>query len=219
MVVLSFIGTSPQLLIFICQEKELAKEMGGLSVEASTSTASSGGAGGATDGVKKYNKSSFFDEISCDVLDRAAGTGGRELTTNALLFHRTRVKLARFHDGGQSSCTPCVLRTSRVCCLAAIADVYRDDGSECIFSVYGTFTSFVFVRRLIRAPAACNARGRDGHEHGHVWHNRLTTRPTPRRTRSQPEQTWRRWGRRWRPRHPRRSRSRGHRGRDRGRYR
>lgn len=65
------------LLIFLCQEKELAKEMGGLSVEASNSTASSGGAGGATDGVKKYNKSSFFDEISCDVLDRAAGTGAR----------------------------------------------------------------------------------------------------------------------------------------------
>lgn len=32
------------------------------------------------DAVKKYNKSSFFDEISCDVLDRAQGMqGGRDI--------------------------------------------------------------------------------------------------------------------------------------------
>ena len=55
------------------QEKELAKEMDGLSL-AQASSSAAGGAAGATDGVKKYNKSSFFDEISCDVLDRAAGT-------------------------------------------------------------------------------------------------------------------------------------------------
>lgn len=56
------------------QEKELAKELDGLSLAAQTSqsTAATGGTG--SDGVKKYNKSSFFDEISCDVLDRAAGT-------------------------------------------------------------------------------------------------------------------------------------------------
>lgn len=46
--------------------------MDGLSLAQGSSSAS-GGAAGATDGVKKYNKSSFFDEISCDVLDRAAG--------------------------------------------------------------------------------------------------------------------------------------------------
>ncbi len=46
--------------------------MDGLSL-AQGSGSASGGAAGATDGVKKYNKSSFFDEISCDVLDRAAG--------------------------------------------------------------------------------------------------------------------------------------------------
>jgi len=62
-----------QLLAVPSQEKELAKEMDGLSLAQGSSSAS-GGAAGATDGVKKYNKSSFFDEISCDVLDRAAGT-------------------------------------------------------------------------------------------------------------------------------------------------
>lgn len=55
------------------QEKELAKEMDDLSMGTQASSSAVGGAGGATDGVKKYNKSSFFDEISCDVLDRAAG--------------------------------------------------------------------------------------------------------------------------------------------------
>lgn len=44
--------------------------MGGLSL--GKESASSGTP--AVDGVKKYNKSSFFDEISCDVLDRAQGT-------------------------------------------------------------------------------------------------------------------------------------------------
>lgn len=58
------------------QEKELAKEMDGLNIVAQTSSSAAGGAGGAADGVKKYNKSSFFDEISCDVLDRAAGAEG-----------------------------------------------------------------------------------------------------------------------------------------------
>lgn len=54
------------------QEKELAKEMDGLNLTQNTAAAGAGGAG-AVDGVKKYNKSSFFDEISCDVLDRAQG--------------------------------------------------------------------------------------------------------------------------------------------------
>lgn len=52
------------------QEKELAKEMDGLNL---TQSANAGAGAGAADGVKKYNKSSFFDEISCDVLDRAQG--------------------------------------------------------------------------------------------------------------------------------------------------
>lgn len=30
--------------------------------------------------VKKYDKSSFFDEISCDVLDRAQGKGEHGIT-------------------------------------------------------------------------------------------------------------------------------------------
>lgn len=49
--------------------------MDGLSLVAQTSrsTTAAGGGTGA-DAVKTYNKSSFFDEISCDVLDRAAGT-------------------------------------------------------------------------------------------------------------------------------------------------
>lgn len=47
--------------------------MDGLSMGAQASSSAVGGVGGATDGVKKYNKSSFFDEISCDVLDKAAG--------------------------------------------------------------------------------------------------------------------------------------------------
>lgn len=48
------------------QEKEFAKEMDNLSLgQAGTS------AGGEV--VKKYDKSSFFDEISCDILDRAQG--------------------------------------------------------------------------------------------------------------------------------------------------
>lgn len=51
------------------QEKELAKEMGGLNLTQKTAATGAGG----VDGVKKYNKSSFFDEISCDVLDRAEG--------------------------------------------------------------------------------------------------------------------------------------------------
>lgn len=38
-----------------------------------TKMASSAPAGDGADGVKTYNKSSFFDEISCDVLDRAQG--------------------------------------------------------------------------------------------------------------------------------------------------
>lgn len=38
-----------------------------------TQTANAGAGAGVVDGVKKYNKSSFFDEISCDVLDRAQG--------------------------------------------------------------------------------------------------------------------------------------------------
>lgn len=71
------------------QEKELAKEMGGLSMGAQASSSAVGGAGGATDGVKKYNKSSFFDEISNDVLDRAAGAGEVDSTCSceAVLFH------------------------------------------------------------------------------------------------------------------------------------
>ncbi|CAN0393796.1 unnamed protein product [Ectocarpus sp. 12 AP-2014] len=86
------------------KEKELAKEMGGLSVEASNSTASSGGAGGATDGVKKYNKSSFFDEISCDVLDRAAGrqprvTRAAEMDMNMDTFGTTGLQHARRRGG------------------------------------------------------------------------------------------------------------------------
>lgn len=43
--------------------------MDGLNLIQKTATAG----GGGVDGVKKYNKSSFFDEISCDVLDRAQG--------------------------------------------------------------------------------------------------------------------------------------------------
>ncbi|CBN73862.1 Novel Sm-like protein with long N-and C-terminal domains [Ectocarpus siliculosus] len=86
------------------KEKELAKEMGGLSVEASNSTASSGGAGGATDSVKKYNKSSFFDEISCDVLDRAAGrqprvTRAAEMDMNMDTFGTTGLQHARRRGG------------------------------------------------------------------------------------------------------------------------
>lgn len=50
------------------QEKEFAKEMGGLGVGQDSAPSS-----GTSEGVKKYNKSSFFDEISCDVLDRAQG--------------------------------------------------------------------------------------------------------------------------------------------------
>lgn len=65
-----------QLVALRLQEKELAKEMDGLNIVAHTSSSAAGGAGGAADGVKKYNKSSFFDEISCDVLDRAAGVEG-----------------------------------------------------------------------------------------------------------------------------------------------
>ena len=65
----------------VVQEKELAKEMDSLSMGAQASSSAVGGAGGATDGVKKYNKSSFFDEISCDVLDKAAGEG-REYKLN-----------------------------------------------------------------------------------------------------------------------------------------
>lgn len=62
------------------QEKELAKEMDGLKIVAHASGSAAGGAGGVADGVKKYNKSSFFDEISCDVLDRAAGVEGEGWT-------------------------------------------------------------------------------------------------------------------------------------------
>lgn len=51
------------------QEKELAKEMGGLGLGDGEGQSSSVAAGGA----KKYSKSSFFDNISCDVLDRAQG--------------------------------------------------------------------------------------------------------------------------------------------------
>lgn len=43
--------------------------MDGLNLTQKTAAAGAGG----VDGVKKYNKSSFFDEISCDVLDRAQG--------------------------------------------------------------------------------------------------------------------------------------------------
>lgn len=64
---------SSQFIALPLQEKELAKEMTGLNIVAQTSSSAAGGAGGTADGVKKYNKSSFFDEISCDVLDRAAG--------------------------------------------------------------------------------------------------------------------------------------------------
>lgn len=68
------------LLAVSLQEKELAKEMDGLSMGAQVSSSAAGGVGGASDGVKKYNKSSFFDEISCDVLDRAAGAEGADCT-------------------------------------------------------------------------------------------------------------------------------------------
>lgn len=75
----------------LLQEKELAKEMDGLSMGAQASSSTVGGAGGATDGVKKYNKSSFFDEISCDVLDRAAGVEGVDSTRSCetALFRQT----------------------------------------------------------------------------------------------------------------------------------
>lgn len=65
--------SSPLTSCYVLQEKELAKEMDSLSMGAQASSSAVGGSGGATDGVKKYNKSSFFDEISNDVLDRAAG--------------------------------------------------------------------------------------------------------------------------------------------------
>lgn len=58
----------------ILQEKEMAKEMNVLSLVQGSGTAESGL--DASEGVKKYSKSSFFDEISCDVLDRAKGKHG-----------------------------------------------------------------------------------------------------------------------------------------------
>ena len=56
------------------QEKELEKEMRGLGLGGqSASAAAEGGDGGGGGEVKKYSNCSFFDNISCDVLDRAQG--------------------------------------------------------------------------------------------------------------------------------------------------
>lgn len=55
--------------------------MDGLNVAQTSSSATAASAmGAASDSVKKYNKSSFFDEISCDVLDRAQGERRRRPT-------------------------------------------------------------------------------------------------------------------------------------------
>lgn len=81
------------------QEKEFAKEMDNLSLgQAGTS------AGGEV--VKKYDKSSFFDEISCDILDRAQGgsvpdtSSGVTPESGRYMFHlRFRPKVDGTHGG------------------------------------------------------------------------------------------------------------------------
>ncbi|CAM9367634.1 unnamed protein product [Choristocarpus tenellus] len=79
------------------KEKELAKEMGSLTLEQGAGAGSS-----AVGGIeaKKYNKSSFFDEISCDVLDRAQGrqqrvTHAAEMDVNMETFGTTGLHHAR----------------------------------------------------------------------------------------------------------------------------
>ncbi|CAM9489771.1 unnamed protein product [Scytosiphon promiscuus] len=86
------------------KEKELAKEMDGLSLGAQTSRSSPAAGSTGADAVKKYNKSSFFDEISCDVLDRAAGrpprvTRAAEMDMNMDTFGTTGLQHARRRGG------------------------------------------------------------------------------------------------------------------------
>ncbi|CAN0219807.1 unnamed protein product [Discosporangium mesarthrocarpum] len=82
-------------------KEELAKEMGSLMLDQGAGPGSTEGGGE----VKKYSKSSFFDEISCDMLDRAQGRQPRhvsraaEMDVNLETFGTTGLQHARRRGG------------------------------------------------------------------------------------------------------------------------